>query len=125
MGKILASEIQRWVTTATENGLSAASVRKYHSMLHSVFERAQRDRVVTFNPCAHIELPKVIKKKARTLTRTRGHAAGAVSHDQPDTDPTRACSWRNLVGLKCATRQPIPRLSPPQVVEPIATSADG
>jgi integrase len=67
MGKILPSEIQRWVTTATENGLSAASVRKYHTMLHSVVERAQRDRVVTFNPCAHTELPKVIKRKARTL----------------------------------------------------------
>jgi integrase len=68
MGKILPSEIQRWVTTATEHGLSAASGRKYHTMLHSVFERAQRDRVVTFNPCAHTELPKVVKKKARTLT---------------------------------------------------------
>ena len=53
MGKILPTEIQRWVTTATENGLSAASVRKYHTMLHSVFARALRDRVVTFNPCAH------------------------------------------------------------------------
>jgi len=37
-------------------------------MLQSVFERAQRDRVVTFNPCAHTELPKVIRKKTRTLT---------------------------------------------------------
>ena len=72
MGKILPSEIQRWVTTASAtqdgSGLSAASVRKYHTMLHSVFERAQRDQVVTFNPCAHTELPKVIKRKARTLT---------------------------------------------------------
>ena len=68
MGKILPSEIQRWVTTATTDGLSAASVRKYHTMLASVFERAQRDQVVTFNPCAHTELPKVIKRKARTLT---------------------------------------------------------
>jgi hypothetical protein len=68
MGKILPSEIQRWVTTATEHGLSAASVGKYHTMLHSVFERALRDRVVTFNPCAHTELPKKVKKKARTLT---------------------------------------------------------
>src|SRR5215212_3452119 len=72
MGKILPTEIQRWVTTATDpatgNGLSAASVRKYHTMLHSVFERALRDRVVTFNPCAHTEVPKVVKKKARTLT---------------------------------------------------------
>ena len=37
-------------------------------MLHSVFERAQADRVVTFNPCAHTELPKVVKKNAQTLT---------------------------------------------------------
>jgi hypothetical protein len=37
-------------------------------MLHSVFERAQRDRVVISNPCTHTELPKVVKKKARTLT---------------------------------------------------------
>ena len=68
MGKIVPTEIQRWITTALENGLSAASVRKYHTMLASVFERALRDRVVTFNPCAHTELPKVIKKKTRTLT---------------------------------------------------------
>jgi hypothetical protein len=66
MGKILPSEVQRWVTTATEHGLSPASVSKYHTMLHSVFERAQRDRVVTFNPCAHTELPKKIKKQNRT-----------------------------------------------------------
>ena len=70
MGKILPTEVQRWVTTATatEHGLSAASVGKYHTMLHSVFERALVDRVVTFNPCAHTELPKVIKKQTRTLT---------------------------------------------------------
>ena len=37
-------------------------------MLHSVFEHALRDPVVTFNPCAHTELPKVIRRKARTLT---------------------------------------------------------
>jgi integrase len=37
-------------------------------LLGSVFERALVDRVVTFNPCAHTELPKVVKKKARTLT---------------------------------------------------------
>ena len=68
MGKILPSEVQRWVTTATANGLSAASVGKYHTMLGSVIERALRDRVVTFSPCAHTELPKVIKKQTRTLT---------------------------------------------------------
>ena len=37
-------------------------------MLHSVFERALLDRLVTFNTCAHTELPKRVKNKARTLT---------------------------------------------------------
>jgi len=68
MGKILPSEVQRWVTSATTGGLSARSVRKYHTMLHSVFKRAVRDRVITFNPCEETELPKIVTKHARTLT---------------------------------------------------------
>ena len=68
MGKILPSDIQAWVTTAAGQGLSAASIRKYHVMLHSVFKRAVRDRIITFNPCAETELPKVVSKRARTLT---------------------------------------------------------
>ena len=39
-------------------------------MLHSIFERALTDRVITFNPCEATELPKVIKKASRTLTPT-------------------------------------------------------
>jgi hypothetical protein len=42
MGEILPSELQRWVATASVssdgNGRSAGSVRKHHTMLHSVFE---------------------------------------------------------------------------------------
>src|SRR4051794_27667232 len=88
MGNILPTEIQRWVTTATENGLSPASVRKYHTMLHSVFERALRDRVVTFNPCAHTELPKTIKKKNRTLTPE------SATPSSPPSPPSIGCWWR-------------------------------
>ena len=68
MGQILPSDIQAWVTTAATAGLSPASVRKYHVMLHSVFARAVRDRIIAFNPCEDTELPKVIAKRARTLT---------------------------------------------------------
>jgi integrase len=104
MGKILPSEIQRWVTTATENGLSAASVRKYHTMLHSVFERAQRDRVVTFNPCAHTELPKLVKKKARTLTPEE-YAAILISLParhrlMVETAINTGLRWGELIALK-------------------------
>ena len=104
MGKILPSEIQRWVTTATENGLSAASVRKYHTMLHSIFERAQHDRVVTFNPCAHTELPKVIKKKARTLTPEEYVAIVASLPAQHrlmvETAINTGLRWGELIALK-------------------------
>ena len=116
MGKILPSEVQRWVTTATDpttgtaagpatvKGLSAASVRKYHTMLHSVFERALRDRVVTFNPCAHTELPKVIKKKARTLTPAEYDALLAALPSQHrlmiETAINTGLRWGELIALK-------------------------
>ena len=104
MGKILPSEIQRWVTSATENGLSATSVRKYHTMLHSVFERAQRDRVITFNPCAHTELPKVIKKKARTLTPDEYVAILTSLPEQHrlmiETAINTGLRWGELIALK-------------------------
>jgi integrase len=108
MGKILPTEIQRWVTTATDDGnpkgLSAASVRKYHTMLHSVFERAQRDQVVTFNPCAHTELPKVIKRKARTLTPEEYVAILAALPTQHrlmvETAINTGLRWGELIALK-------------------------
>jgi integrase len=68
MNKILPSDIQEWVTTAANDGLSPTSIRKYHMMLHSVFRRAVRDRIITFNPCEETELPKVVTPRRRTLT---------------------------------------------------------
>jgi len=68
MSEILPSTVQDWVTQATAAGLSPSSIRKYHVMLHSVFKRAVRDRVLAANPCEGTELPKVIARKARILT---------------------------------------------------------
>lgn len=67
MAEILPSTVQGWVTQAVAGGLSARSVVKYHVMLHGVFKRAVRDRVIAYNPCAETELPKVIAKKLRIL----------------------------------------------------------
>jgi integrase len=68
MAEILPSFVQDWVTAAVASGLSPTSVRKYHVMLHSVFKRAVRDRVILTNPCESIELPKIPPRKARILT---------------------------------------------------------
>ena len=67
MAEILPSTVQGWVTHAVAGGLSARSVVKYHVMLHGVFKRAVRDRVIAYTPCADTELPKVITKKPRIL----------------------------------------------------------
>lgn len=68
MAAILPSTVQSWVTQASAGGLSPRSIVKYHVMLHSVFKRAVRDRVIGYNPCADTELPKVITRKTRILT---------------------------------------------------------
>src|SRR4051794_10334491 len=68
MAKISPSLIQDWVTKATAEGLSPRSVKKYHTVLHSIFKRAVRDGFLVRNPCDGTELPKVIARKTRTLT---------------------------------------------------------
>jgi integrase len=68
MADIIPSTIQAWVTKAISGGLSARSTVKYHVMLHGVFKRAVRDRVIAYNPCAETELPKVVARKTRTVT---------------------------------------------------------
>ena len=60
--------VQDWVTQAHAGGLSPRSIRKYHTMLGSIFVRAVRDQLVLTNPCARTDLPKVIVKTTRTLT---------------------------------------------------------
>jgi integrase len=68
LARVMPSTVQEWVNQATASGLSPRSVAKYHVMLHSVFVRAVRDRLIAFNPCEDTELPKIITKKTRTLT---------------------------------------------------------
>lgn len=68
IAKITPSYVQDWVTVAVAGGLSPRSIRKYHTMLHSIFKRAVRDQLLVVNPCDHTELPKVIARKSQTLT---------------------------------------------------------
>ncbi|HVV76273.1 MAG TPA: tyrosine-type recombinase/integrase [Mycobacteriales bacterium] len=60
MATITTTAVEAWIARASADGLSPASVRKYHSMLKTIFKRAVRDRVVGHNPCAEAELPKAV-----------------------------------------------------------------
>jgi integrase len=78
MNKIVASTVQAWVNevSAEEDDfegnrnpqLSPRSVRKYHTLLHSIFERAIIDQVILINPCAHTVLPKFVKQPKKAIT---------------------------------------------------------
>lgn len=60
--------VQDWVATAQRGGLSAWSIRKYHTMLSSIFKAAHRDRVIGYNPCERTTLPKVVTTTRETIT---------------------------------------------------------
>lgn len=68
MSGIAPSTVQAWVTSACAAGLAPQSVVKYHVMLHGIFKRAVRDRVIVRNPCSDTELPKVVAKRLRILS---------------------------------------------------------
>ncbi|HVY09517.1 MAG TPA: tyrosine-type recombinase/integrase [Mycobacteriales bacterium] len=68
MATITTTAIEAWIAQATADGLSAASVRKYHSMLKTIFKRAIRDRVISHNPCAETELPKTVGQPRTILS---------------------------------------------------------
>jgi integrase len=82
---ILPSTVQAWVSHALAGGLSPRSVRKYHTLLHGIFARAVRDRVLLSNPAAHTELPKVITRRLRVLTPTSSTGCSLTS--PPNTAP--------------------------------------
>jgi integrase len=78
MSRIVASTVQAWVNEVSAEvedyagnrkpRLSARSVRKYHTFLHAIFERAIIDQVITVNPCAHTVLPKFVKPPKKAIT---------------------------------------------------------
>jgi integrase len=78
MSKIVASTVQAWVNEVSAEvedfegnrkpRLSSRSVRKYHTFLHAIFERAIIDQVITINPCAHTVLPKFVKAPKKAIT---------------------------------------------------------
>ncbi len=104
IGKIQPVHIQQWVTTAAAGGLSPASIRKYHMMLHSVFRRAVRDRIITFNPCEETELPKVVARRARTLTPAECQRVLDAIPDRHrlmvDTAIETGLRWGELIALR-------------------------
>jgi integrase len=104
MAEILPAHVLDRVTAAVGSGLSPASVRKYHVMLHLVFKLAVRDRVIVTNPCETIELPKVPPREARILAPEE---YDRLVEEVPDrfrvlvmTDIETGLRWGELIALR-------------------------
>lgn len=104
MSSISPSTVQAWVTRASAEGLSSRSLTKYHVMLHGIFKRAVRDRVILHNPCADTELPKVAPRKVRILTPEEFENLLAEIPerftDLVRTDIETGLRWGELVALR-------------------------
>ena len=104
MADILPSKVQDWVTAAVRSGLSPTSVVKYHVMLHSVFKRAVRDRVIASNPCEGTELPKIPPRKFRILTPEEYQRLIAHIPERyqvlVQTDIETGLRWGELIALR-------------------------
>lgn len=104
MSSIGPSTVQAWVTQASAEGLSSRSLTKYHVMLHGIFKRAVRDRVILHNPCADTELPKVAPRKVRILTPEEFERLLAEIperfNDLVRTDIETGLRWGELVALR-------------------------
>lgn len=104
LARIMPTTVQQWVNQAGDRGLAPRSVAKYHVMLHSVFARAVRDRLIAFNPCEDTELPKVVTRKARTLTPEEYESVLAEIPPRFEalvmTDIETGLRWGELVALR-------------------------
>ncbi len=84
MRRILPSVVQAWVND-TADALAPRSMAKYHTFLHSIFERAVIDQVIVANPCAHTQLPKVVRTSKRAVTPEEFEALLAAVEPQHRT----------------------------------------
>lgn len=64
---LLANGRLRTVQRATKPGLSNASVRGIHRMLHCALERAVKERLILRNPSDDCRIPKLEKREMKTL----------------------------------------------------------
>ncbi len=95
------------------SGLSPRSIGKYHTMLHSIFARAVRDRMIAFNPCAATELPKVVLQQgphphARRVRTAPRRDPRPVHRPGPDRDRDRSALGRARRAAPRARRLPAP-----------------
>jgi integrase len=65
---IATSDVKRWVTTLSEMGVGATTIRQSYRLLHQILQSALEDELLGRNPAIGIKLPKITVKPKRGLT---------------------------------------------------------
>jgi len=104
LGHVTPSVVQDWVTKAAKEGLNPRSIRKYHSMLRTIFNRAVRDGLLVTNPCDHTEFPRITPFKAHPLApeeyESLIEAVPAAYRVMVQTAVETGARWGELIALK-------------------------
>src|SRR5919112_853672 len=83
IAKIEHSAMQTWVAELGER-LSPATVRECYRLASSVLRSAVRDRLIGFNPCEGVRLPRRRRKVTDDQTITREQLLGQLLPAVPD-----------------------------------------
>lgn len=67
-------QVQTFVNTIKESGLSAKSVKNCHGVLHAALERAARNKFIRSNPADDCVLPAIDRKKIHPLEKNESKA---------------------------------------------------
>lgn len=62
------SQLQKFYNRLLEDGLSARTIHVINTVLSSALKKAMKNRLILYNVCDGIELPKQVKKERRVLT---------------------------------------------------------
>lgn len=68
ISRISADDIQDFVNVLTNSGLSGKTVRNIAAFLDAVFAQAVRNRLIMYNPCEGVRLPKKNTKERPLIT---------------------------------------------------------
>lgn len=64
-----ADQVQRWINGLRQRGLSPKTIRNVYNNLNAAMKKAVVLRMLPFNPCDGVELPKLIKYEAKVYNK--------------------------------------------------------
>jgi integrase len=97
------SQVQRWVVDMEKAGVGADTIHASYNLLAGLLTDAVLDGRLGASPCREIDLPRIVKRPPRWLTKDEYGRIQLALADVPG-----APVWRALVGLGCYSGLRVP-----------------